>query len=124
MPANIDYVFTGYTDLRHSQVNLVTLPTLEEAHGSENLLTSLLDQYIDSTQCTYQSPEKLDGPSLIPHEEGLSSLQGSNLLSRLPWITPWCLFFQALEPVKVFHIKGICNTCADQKIGVDKINRE
>lgn len=49
MPANIDYVFTGYTDLRHSQVNLVNSMTLEEAHGSGNLLTSLLDQYIDTT---------------------------------------------------------------------------
>jgi hypothetical protein len=125
MQANIDYFLTGYTDLRHSQVNLVNSPTSEEAPSSANLLTALLDQYMDTTQCAYlDSSEKLEGPSRIPQEESISGLQGSKLLSQLPWITLWPIFLQASEPVKVFYINGICNICADGGIGVDKSSAE
>lgn len=106
----MDYFLTGYTDLRHSQV---TLPTSEEAHASVNILSDLMEQFLDTTQYTYlDCAEKLDGPSGITNENGTSGpfgLQGSMLLSQLPWLTQWPALFEGLEPVKVFQINGICN---------------
>ena len=92
--SNMDYFLTGYNDLRHSQVNA---PTLGEVS-----MDTLMDLYLNKTTYTYQEhAEKLDGPSGILNEAPFG-LQGSTLLSQLPWLTPWPLILEASELVKIF----------------------
>lgn len=127
MQTNIDYLFTGYTDLRH--LNLANSQTSDEAHCSANVLMNLMDQFLDTTQCTYlDEAEKLDGPSglqdlklqtqrtsLEKSEklDGPSGLQESKLLAQLPWLTPWPVLFEASDSIRVIRIKKICNIYTD-----------
>jgi hypothetical protein len=106
MQANTyDYLFTGYTQIGHSLVNSVDLPISED---QQNILTALIDKYVDTTQCSYNMDDQiLDCPMEVAEEEGNSpgppiGLEASGLLSRLPWLSKWTDLFKPLEPVKVF----------------------
>jgi hypothetical protein len=106
MQTNIDHLLTGYTDFRHSQVNSDCSLIPEEANDKPSFLISLIDRYVDTTQCAYDLVEKVDSLSGINQEAASApvGLQGSWLLSQLPWLTPWPALFKGLEPVKVFQI--------------------
>jgi hypothetical protein len=82
-------ILTGYNNLSLSLVNPLT-----PGEDAPNVLSTLLDQYIDIRQCQYDDPiKKIDEPPI--------SLQGSQLLCQLPWLTPWADMFQTLKPVMV-----------------------
>jgi hypothetical protein len=85
-------ILTGYNNLSLSLVNSLT------GEDAPNVLSMLLDQYIDIRQCQYDDPiKKTDEPPI--------SLQGSHLLCQLLWLTPWADMFQTLKPVMVeFHL--------------------
>jgi hypothetical protein len=105
------YILTGYNNLT---LSLVNPPTSEE--DAPNILSTLLDQFIDTTQCQYDDPiKKIDNPDQIIDTTQCQydddpikkidnppiGLQGSHLLCQLPWLTPWAKMFQTLEPVTV-----------------------
>lgn len=117
MQTNMDYFLTGYTDLRHSQVNA---PSSKEDYytdlrhspnaptSEEDSLLALMNHFMETTPHSYPpQAEKLDGPPGI--QDDPSCLQESKLLSQLPWLTPWPALLEDAEPVKVFQIIGICN---------------
>jgi hypothetical protein len=95
------YLLTGYNDI---SLSLVDPPT--PGRDTPNLLTTLIDKYVDTTQCEYDDGFKdIDGPPRITHESAICTtigLQDSSLLCQLPWLTPWADLFKAFEPVKVF----------------------
>jgi hypothetical protein len=87
------YFLTGYNEHNLTLVDPITAP--EEA---PNILTALIDKYVDMTGCEYDDEVKInDGPSGSPQDR----LEGSDLLCQLPWMTPWADLFEVLEPVKV-----------------------
>lgn len=94
------YILTGYNDL---SLSLVNPPSFGH---SPNFLTSLMEKYVDTTQFENDLDGKEDdGPTIAAaHESAICSpvgLEGSSLLSQIPWLTPWADLFEACEPVKV-----------------------
>ena len=89
------YLVTGYNNL---SLSLVNSPT--SGQDRESCLSSLMDQFLNLDDSAYDSTsDTADESGSTP--KGLHDLQGSKLLSQLPWHTPWADFFQAYEPVKV-----------------------
>lgn len=77
------YILTGY--------NNASLSLLNSPPDTPNDMIKLIDKFVDISHCQYSDDE---GAPI--------GLQGSSLLARLPWITPWADLFKPIEPVKVF----------------------
>jgi hypothetical protein len=84
---NDSFILTGYNENSLSLVNSLL-------DNGNNEIAILLDKYVDLSQCKYGDDD--EGTPI--------GLEGSSLLSRLPWLTPWEDLFKPNETVKVCYI--------------------
>lgn len=77
------FILTGY--------NTNSLSLVDSPPDGCNDMMGLINKFVDTSQCEYSDDE---GTPV--------GLQGSSLLAKLPWFTPWAELFKPIEPVKVF----------------------
>ena len=104
-------ILTGYNDI---SLALVNPPTPEQ--NVPNVLSTLLEKYIDTTQWDYD-----DVDTIKTLDETPMGLQCSPLLCHLPWLTPWADIFQTFEPGMVdLQLNWKIETCANHRIETDR----